>query len=143
MTKLDEMLNHIQRIYGFNYVKSSVIVDDLCYLNVTINIPLIDYNKTLKVFSYLTDDYQSDNDEKMFIKILSLFPKDNIEFETQISALERITNIKRSLFNEIKTTDKSVEQYDDVMKKIDHIIKHSRLSDGSLKEIRNSFDKVK
>lgn len=145
MTKVDEYLNHIQRMYGFNYVKSSVIVDDVCYLNVTINIPLIDYNKTLKVFSYLTEDYQEINDEKMFHKVIELFPKDNINFDMQIGVLERIMQIRHTIYKKIKDADMSekFDYEDDYMSKINHLIKHSKLADGSLKEIKNSFDKVK
>jgi hypothetical protein len=132
-------------MYGFNFVKSSVIVDDLCYLNVTINIPLIDYSKTLKVFSYLTENFQEDNEEKMFLKIIELFPKDNETFEKQLGALERIMHLKLTAYQEIKEADNAdnVEHDYQTINKINHLLKHNKLANGSLKEIKHHFDKVK
>jgi len=145
MSKLLELLKYVQCTFGMDYIMSSVVKDDVCYQYVTLQIPCVEYRKTLKVFSYISDDYQTLNDDKMYKKLLALFPEDNSAFEKQLEILVTITKVRGNIFKCLKDIDddKSLHNSDTALESIHTVNNHTYLKSDSLSEIYKVFEKVK
>lgn len=145
MSKLLDLLKYVQSTFSMDYTISSVFQNDVCYQYVTLQIPCVEYRKTLKVFSYLADDYQVLNDDKMYKKLLALFPDDNSVFHKQLEILATITNVKGNIFKSLKDIDneESLLESDIALESIHTVNNHNFLKTESLSEIYKVFEKVK